>query len=549
MKPFVPREKNPAAIAAIRRWEELRTERARHEGDWNAIARLIRPQRGGFGLDDTGSRLHEKPLSSAPIRAASNLASAIFGTLTNPATRWFSLATGDPDLDRWKPMAEWLEVCARKVYLSFAPSVSNFYEEMATLASDLAAFGNAAQFDEALPAKGKIKDVTVSLNDVVVAINAFGEVDELVRRSHLTPSAIVKAYGADAVPAKILELAQKGATDRFAICQHVLENAAWRPGSIGAAGKAWASVHALEMDGGWLLRQAGFDDMPFFYPRWDVDTGQGYGTGPGFVALASTRAHRQMTEATLRAAERAADPTLLAPDRDAFPLKGRVVPGGVLYGGVTVTGEPLVRPLDAVGNLSLTLEEKQSVMQEIQDAFHITLLNFQNRTGMTPTEIAAIEAERTRLWAPNMGRVQGAYLAPKIERRFRLLWRAGQLPPPPDPGRGGKVPLMVVYTSAAAMAQRAQERLATMQLIADITPLAAVDPRYTDRLDPDAVVEALHEASGAGARLLRTREDADKIAEARAEAAQAAQAMAAAQAGAGAMKDMAAAQSAMGDEA
>ena len=545
MKPFVMREKHPLAVAAVARWDELRTMRSQFEGDWNAIARLMRPQRGGYGLDDTGSRQHEKPLSSAPIRAQSNFAAAIYGTLTNPAAKWFTLSTGDEDLNRFPAMAEWLDICTQRVFLSFAPSTSNFYDQMMPFASDLAAFGNGAQFDESVPGKGKIMDVTISLNEVVTQVNAFGEVDEVVRRTHLTPSAIVKAYGAENVPPRILELAEKRSTDKIAVSQHVFENESWRRGAIGAGGKPWSSVHAIEEKGGWLLRHAGFDEMPFYYTRWDVETGHNYGTGPGFVALASARSHRQMTEAKLRAAQRAADPTILAPDRDAFPLRGRVTPGGVIYGGTSVRGDRMLHTLDATGRVDLTIEETRTVMQEIQDAFYVTLLNFQNRTGMTPMEIAAIEAERTRLWAPNMGRIQTEYLARKIERRFRMLWRAGQLPPPPRLDRNGEIPLLVQYTSAAALAQRAQERLAAVQWIADLAPLGQVKPRVLDRLDEDALVETLHEASGLPARLLRSREDADAIAQARAEQMQAEQAMAAAQGGAGIVKDLAQAQGAV----
>ena len=40
----------------IARWSELKTDRAQHEQIWTEIARLIRPQRGGFGLSDPAGR-------------------------------------------------------------------------------------------------------------------------------------------------------------------------------------------------------------------------------------------------------------------------------------------------------------------------------------------------------------------------------------------------------------------------------------------------------------------------------------------------------------
>jgi hypothetical protein len=155
----------------------------------------------------------------------------------------------------------------------------------------------------------------------------------------------------------------------------------------------------------------------------------------------------------------------------------------------------------------------------------------------------AITEERQRLWAPHQGLVQEEWIAPKIARRFAMLWRAGQLPPPPKGMEG--VSLDIQYLSAAAAAQRSVEGNATMRLLQDLAPLMQVMPRLADRLDPDGLLETLGDARGTPGRVFRSREDADAIAAERAQAAQAAQGMAAMQAGAGVVKDLSAAGAAM----
>lgn len=545
LMPDIQHEKSPKAALAARRWQELRVERALREPDWEDIARLIRPQRGGFGLDRARDRTLQKPLSSAPIRAQGNLAAALYGTLTNPANQWMAIRTGDDDLNKWGPQAEWNEIVSNRILRSFMPSASSFYDAVMPLFSDIAAFGNGAQYDEVDTPSKKIMDVTISLSEVVADIDAYGAVNEIVRRFHLKPQRAVALFGAKNLPPKVVELAENGSNDLHAYLHHVGRNDDYRPRAIGARGKRWFSRYAVEVEG-WLIRESGYFEMPFQLPRWEVETGMTWGTGPGFTALASTRAHHQMDMATLRAAQRAADPTLLAPDRTAWPLEGRARPGHVLYGGVNMRGEPMVQPLGTVGQIGLTIQEKEAKMREIQEAFYWSLMNLSGRTGLSPTEVAQIEAERTRLWAPNMGRIQHEYLAPKIERRFALLWRAGQIPPPPNTGRNEEVPLVVEYLSAAAMAQKANERMQISQLVADITPLAQMEPRYMDRISPDDVIEALHASMGVPARVLRSRDEADQIASARAQAMQAQQAMAMAQQGAGALRDVAGAMGAMG---
>jgi hypothetical protein len=542
MNPAPVTEKHPAAQEAMRRWDDLKTERTRFEQEWEDIARLIRPQRGGFSLTDHSTRIMEKPLSSAPIVAQSNFASGLYGTLTNPANRWMGMKTNDADLNAWKPMADWLDVVTDRILASFQPSVSPFYSAATQVFGDLSCFGNAAQYDEVDTQNRKIMDVTLSLAEVVYDIDAYGRVCEVVRKFHLKPHAAVALFGAAAVPAKVLELAQKNSNDKHAYFHHVKRNHDWMPRALGPRGKAWQSIYACQV-GDSLLRQRGYDEMPFFAPRWEVESGFVYGTGPGYIALPSARMNQQMDAATLRAAQRAADPTILAPDRDTWPINGQVRPGAVVFGGVNPRGEAMLRPFDVVGNINLTFAEKQAKIDEIRDAFNYTLMNLAGRTGMTATEVMTINEERLRLWAPHMGRVQEEYLAPKIERRFSLLWRNGQIPPPPEGAEG--VALQVDYQSAAAMAQKSTEGNSALRLIEDLAPLIGIKPRIADRLDDDGLVEVLHAARGAPSRLLRSREQADDIAQMRAQQQQEAQAMQMAQAGAGALRDVAGAAQAM----
>jgi hypothetical protein len=544
MSSMAPIQSNHDAYSeADRRWTDLKTDRADHERDWESIARLMRPQRGGFGLTDHTARELEKPFSSAPIFAQANFAAGLYGTLTNPADRWFGLKTPDPDLNAWQPGRLWLDTVAERIFASFAPAVSPFYSAATQVFQDLAAFGNGAQYDELVQAERKILDVTISLAEVCFEIDGFGRVCEVVRKFLLKPAAALQMFGTTGtLPAKITELAQKGDQTKITFYHHVRGNEDWRPGMLGPRGKKWLSRYSCEVERT-LVRESGYAEMPFYAPRWEVDTGSVYGTGPGFVALPAARTHQRMDESTVRAAQRAADPTLLAPDKQDWPLNGRIRPGSVVYGAMDERGNPRLRPLEITGAVNLTLQEKQAKLEEIKDAFHYTLMNFAGRTGMTATEVMAITEERQRLWAPHQGRVQEEYLAPKIDRRFSLLWRAGQLPPPPPEMAG--VSLQVVYQSAAAAAQKSAQGVAAVRIIEDLAPLAKVSPeaaqRFADRIDPDGLLDVLMEARGAPARMFRSREDAQALADGRAQQQQQMMALQAAQAGAGALKDAASA--------
>lgn len=507
---------------ALQRWQDLKSERSHFERDWEEIARLIRPQRSGFRSGDPTMRPHEKPLSSGPIIAQTNLSAGLYGTLTNPANRWFGLTTPDDELNNDHDMRRWLDMVSKRVLRSFGPEASPFYDAAIQGFSDLSAFGNFAQYDEMVPEKQQFIDQTLSLAEVVWDIDPFGAVNEVVRRFGLKPRQAVQMFGSDALPARVVDLAARGDQGRIWFFHHILPNSEFVPGNLGRRGKAFLSIYACELDRS-LIRVRGFDEMPFDVARWDVDSGQTCGNGPGFIALASARLVTRMDEATIRAAQMAADPAKLAPDRDTWPVNGRIRPGAIIYGGVGPAGQRLIQTMDTHAGIGLTMDEKKRLNEEIRDAFNWTLMNLAGRTGMTATEVMTIEEERQRLMAPFTGRVQREYLRPKIARRFAILWRAGQLPPPPDHAAGA--PLQVDYLSAAARAQKSREAAAIINILSDIGPLAAAKPRLMDRLNEDELIEALQEARGAPPSILYSRAEADEIARARAEAQQQAQQM------------------------
>ncbi len=262
-----PIKDHAAAKDAMQRWLDLKSDRSQFEQDWEDIARLIRPQRGGFMLSDVSTRKMEKPLSSAAIIAQSNLASGLYGTLTNPANRWMGLKTPDPDLNAAHVVRKWLDTASTRVLASFQPSVSGFYNASIQALSDICAFGNMVMYDEIVTDERKIMDVTLSLAEVVWDIDAFGRVCEVVRKFGLKARAAIKLFGADALPPKVHEMAEKGDQGKIWFYHHVQPNDAYVKGRLGPKGKRWLSVYACEIDCA-LVRVKGFDEMPFDVARW-----------------------------------------------------------------------------------------------------------------------------------------------------------------------------------------------------------------------------------------------------------------------------------------
>ncbi|MEM9782162.1 MAG: portal protein [Pseudomonadota bacterium] len=531
-------ERDPRATDAIDGWSELKGARSRHEADWDETQKLILARPGSFGMGTVQDWRREKPISAAAHIAAQNMSAGIYGTLTNPANRWFALGVPDQALKHWQPMREWLDLAGRRTLASFAPGTSPFYPSAMQAFLDTTCLGNAAHYSERPPGERAILDITLSLAEVCFEVDAFGRVTEVIRKFRLSPVAAAHQFGIKALPPRLAQQAEKGSRDRVDFYHHVKRNHAFQAGRLGPTGKRWSSIYVAE-EGGTVLRHSGYDEMPFHAPRWQVDTGEVYARGQAFIALSAARRIDLMGRANLRAGQQAADPIMIAPDKETIPLAGRFRPGSTVYGGMSAGGRRLVEPLNTFQGTGLSLEMEQYAVDEVRDAFHWSLMNLAGRTGMTATEVIERQEEKLRLMAPHMGRLQEEFLAPKIAQRFALLFKAGQIPPPPPEAAG--MELQVEYTSAASMAAKSAEGAAIVRLLADLTPLADIKPEVMDRISPDDAVERLAEARGVPAEVLTSRQEAAQLREQRAEAQQAAQALEAAQAGGGVARDLGAA--------
>jgi hypothetical protein len=517
--------KDEAAEAVVKRYDELVRARALYHPEWAQISTLLMRNRKGLESGgQPGEWQHRGVFNSAPVIAANNMAAGIYGTLTNPANKWFSLGTPDSDLNDWHRAKSWLDRATNLTLASLRPGVSNFYDAALPLYGDLACFGNGVQYDEEREEQGRILDRTLPLSEAAIARDDSGTIAELARRFALTARVAARRYG-ERLPPKIRERAEKAGDAEVWFVHHVGPNDRWAPGGLGPKGKPFLSRTVCVDDGPVTVALGGYHEFPAYAPFWDLDARETWARGPGYFALPDVRVLNLSTEANVRGAQEHVDPVTLAPDQRALRRDFRLHPGATLYGAMTMGGRPLVARLPGPQGLPFGIELVTRMIDDVKETFGFSLMQITNRSGMTPTEFLERQADRLRLLAPYLGNIQTHYLAAKIGRRFGILWRAGQLPPPP-PELAGR-PLDVKYTSAAALAQRSTEGAATSQLLQDIAPLAQIDPRVMKRIDADGVVEVLAEARGAPARVLRSREQADALAQA--EAAQQ-QAMMAAQA-------------------
>ena len=517
----------------IERWGKLRGERSNFEGQWQEIAEYTRPLRNEFVAQRSpGEKRAQKVFDSTPLGAVDNFAGGIYGMMTNPANRWFSLAIEDDDLNEYDPVRDWLYEVESRLLRSFGPQISRFYSVIPAIYADLACFGTAVFYSEEEEGKRRINDSARSLSECCIVENAQGEVDTVYRRYTMQARNALKAFDGN-VSEGTKKKAEKDPFCPVWFIHCVEPNGDYEPKKIGPDGMAFSSIY-VEEEAKREVSRSGYQELPYQVPRWSQASGETYGRGLGELAIADVKTLNRMSETSLRAAQKAADPPLAAPDEGVIKV-ARTYPGGISYGAVDAQGRLLLQAIHSGADHGLTLELMEQRRNAIREAFYFSLMQMIGSPDMTATEWLGRQEEKLRLMGPNLGRIQSEFLSPLIKRRFGILLRAGQLPPAPQEIQGAG--LNVEYVSPLARAQMAGEANAVVRLYSSVMPIAQLEPSVMDNLDHDEAVQAMAKGFAVPAKVLRGSAERDQAREQRAQMQQAAAMVQGAQGVAKAAKD------------
>lgn len=477
------------------RFDELAAIRRVEEPEWRELAALFRPDQVGIGsaaLDGRGETTrqtgYEDLFDSTQLYAIEAFEGGLFSQATNPMMPWFDLGLDDRDLTQWRPVKDWLGAAKRIMYASFAPAASGFYAETPSWFGDTGIFGGSALFSEEDQGGQRFVDRVMPVDQIFIDVDLAGRVNT-VFRLWTARGRQAKAWFRDALHG---DLAKVEDTKPLQLIHAVFPNPDFRAGMLGPRGKPFASVYLSPDLKNWR-RDGGYYELPYHYIQWKRRPGRTYPIGPGHLARPDTAMLQEMERTHITAAQFAAEPPTMVHDESVMTAAD-IVPNAVLYGTMSDQGKRLMDTLQRGEQVGLSMQQSEQRRAAIKEAFYFSLMQLVNRPQMTATEFLGFQEERLRLMGPNLTRIQTYGLSPLISRRFHMLMRAGQLPPPPEEIRGRMV--SVEYISPLAKALKAAEGKATMQWIAEVGQLAQFDPDVLDNVDTDRAAFVLGEALG-----------------------------------------------------
>lgn len=491
----------------VSRFEKLANERYTWESHWQEIAEYVLPRKAEITVRRTpGEKRTRNLYDTTAIRANQILAAGLHGYLTSPGTPWFTLRLQDYDLmQKSRDVKLWLKDAERKIMAVL--NFSNFNSQIHELYLDLGAFGTACMYEEEDPVR-VVRFDTRPISEIYIAENANGVVDTVFRKFIMTARQAYQRWGRDAGEAVAKAIEKNKPEEKFEFLHAVFPREDFHPGKAGAKNMPWASVY-IELSSRHLISEKGYEEFPYFVPRWLKSSSEIYGRSPAMTALPDIKMVNEMAKTIIKAAQKVVDPPVVLP-HDGFLLPLKLTPGGINY-RTSPNPNDRVEPLITGANIPVGLNYKEVRRQAIREAFFVDLFLMlaQRKAEMTATEVLERVEEKMIILGPTLGRLMAELLTPIITRTFNILSRKGIIAPPPPELEGQEY--IVEYVSPLARAQRAAEVGAITRLFLTVTPLVQIQPEVVDNIDGDRIIRHVADAIGAPPEILRSDDEVQAL--------------------------------------
>jgi hypothetical protein len=505
-----------------RRLATLKQERSSWMAHWQDLAQYVLPRAGRWlsTSNNRGDRINDKIYNNTPTFALRTLVSGMMAGITSPARPWFRLAAPDPELMEVAGVRWWLHDTERRMRVVF--NRSNVYNALSAVYEELGLFGTAAMVIEPDTAD-LLRCYPLTAGEYMLGTSGRMTVDTVYRELRLTTGQLADRFGEDACSTTVKQHLRRGEVDVWIDVIHAIEpNRKREYDKADRKNKAWRSVYfEAGNDPDKLLSDSGYDDFPAMCPRWYVSGTDVYGRSPGMDVLGDVKALMILERRMAQGVDKTTNPPMVGP----ASLKNAVVnllPGGVTY--VDGQTRDVFRPAYQV---SLPLGELDTLIQRheqrIQRGLYadLFLMISQEEDVRTATEIRVRQEEKLLVLGPMLERLQVELLNPLIDRTFKLMLQAGQIPEPPPELQGAD--LKVEYISLLAQSQQAIATGAIERMAGFVGNLLAANPEVADKFDFDQACDEYGEALGVPPRIIRSDEAVAELRQGRAQQQQALQ--------------------------
>ena len=504
--------------------EGLRSERDKSWlPHWKELNMYIEPKTGKFLVSDVnnGAKKDQKIYNGRGRLALRTLTSGMMSGTTSPSRPWFNLKVGEALMQNIS-VRRWLDEVEQSIYSSFARS--NLYTELPKLYKSMALYGIGAMM-----ALEDYQDVTRFYTFSVGEFFVANDERLKVGTYQLSVQQVVDEFEWENVSDDVKrKYNSNNLYEKIDIVHMVQRNDDRDPDAKDNKNMMYRSVHfeknRKEGDGkgkDGFLKESGFKRFPLFCPRWEVESTDDYGTGPGFDALADVKQLQIEQKRKLQSIDRMANPPVVAPST-MIGKNTSTLPGGVTYSDERDSGKgirALYQVDPRINELMLDIRETEGRINEIFFADLFLMLSQTDRREITAREIAERHEEKLLALGPVLERLNDELLDDLVTMQFERMYEGGLLPKAPPELQGTSV--KIEYISVLHQAQRSVGISAIDQLMNFAGAMAKISPGVLDKINGDKTLDKYSEYLGTPASILNSDEEVQGIRSQRAQQEQA----------------------------
>lgn len=498
-------------------FEQAQGDRKIIESTWEDVVYYTNPRKRGINVHiEPGEKPPYDVFDGTAPQANVVLAAGLAGFLTNASQRWFELKPRNPEFIDNSDEKVWFAEATNRMFAILGES--NFYHQVHEMYLDFGPFGTGVFYSEEDP-KEHVRFYARHPKETFLIENEREMVDKVYRSFEWTAYASYKFFGAENVPKEIKECVEvkNDFTKKFKFIHYVCPRDVYDPSKSDSLNKPFASYWMSELLRDKILKEGGYDEFPYFAPRFYKNSCEVYGYGPGHTVYPDIRMINDMTKTYYESAEVALYPPQMM-EHDSIVGSLDLRKAAINYQKQPLSRGLAVQAMSNGANFQIGLDFINRVEDKVQAAFFVDLfLSLRQTKRMTATEVIEASQERLFLLGPVLGRLQSEFLTPMLSRVFNILLRRGAFPEPPA-SLQGVIDYDVVYVSPLARAQRSMQVRDMRAFAGAMGEVSAIAPQIMDNFNADEYARELHEMHSVSPKVINGKEVVEEIRAQRAQA-------------------------------
>ncbi len=450
--------------------------------------------------------------------ASDRLVAGMESLITPRAQKWHSFALDDPfapdpsDLEE-----EWLDRLRDYHFGARYDAKSNFALANQKAIRMACVLGTGVLYLEENIGRQGVDPVkvpffyrSIPVVDCYLGINAYDDVDKVLRVSTMTARAATSYFSAegDSLPDTVKRCMEREPDKEFTFLHAVMPREEAGEYRDKRRHQPIASFW-IEMSSRHVVRSSGFFTMPYSVMWWDQTDGSPYGQSPVMAVLSEIKMLQVMGKTVAQVSQQMIKPPM-ATMPGVYNQRLNLNSGAINPGYIDDQGRMKAQPIIQAQNPTFAERLMETKRMAVRESLYVNLFQILvDNPQMTATEALIRANEKGEMLGPAGAKIENG-LSNLIDREVDIVGRKGAFengsPLEPPASMDGKN-VGVKFTGPLANMRRMRE-LQGMQSVMEVAGMLAQysqDPSdVLDRIDQDETLELTREIRGAPRKMFRT---------------------------------------------